>query len=137
MINWFKEEQLIIKESIKHGIDPLFVATIRRIENGGPGREYGVLSIPAPTYKEQLHITCNSVRNKIMKSALFPIALKYDRLCYTRQFIEYFQHHWAPSNVANDPNNLNKNWLLNTCSVYDRFCQLGRIGEENEKTVVV
>ena len=129
MINWETEWPLIKEEAIRCGVDPFFIATIRKVENGGLGREFGILSETATLYKDQLHDACASVRNRIIEfiAALF-ILNTYDgvrRLCYTKGFITMFSNRWAPKAAENDPDNLNANWLANALITYQEFCAKG------------
>ena len=101
------------------GVDPRFLAAIRIAENGGPGREFGVLSVPAPTYWDQLLIAANSVKNAMTrfqaaggKSPIDP----QGRL--TEAFVRSFAARWAPPGAANDPNDLNRHWVKNAAGAY-------------------
>lgn len=132
MINWNTETLKIINQSILHGVDPFFIATIRKVENGDAGKEFGVLSPGNETYDKQLQVCCATVRNRIYEY-LLGLYTKHQfsygiRICYTNQFIAYFQQKWAPIGVHNDPNNLNNNWYKNATSIYDKFNSQGKIG---------
>lgn len=133
MIDWHEEGPQIIFASMVHGVDPLFIATIRKVENGPPGKEFGVLVEGIDSYEKQLDVTCNSVRNEVIRAHPDKVfALKvfesHTRLCYTAIFIGAFQKRWCPEGVANDPDNLNKNWLGNALNIYQKFCEQGGIG---------
>lgn len=77
--------------------------TIRKVENGGVGKEFGVLSPEAMRYKD------NPVLSYLTQArwAAGTIKKRYDG------DIEKFAKRWAPVGVANDPTNLNKNWIKN------------------------
>ena len=57
---WQDEEALIRIAAAKYGLDWHLVAAIRKAENGGAGKEFGVLSVKAPTYVHSL--TCAARR---------------------------------------------------------------------------
>lgn len=121
-MKWSMEWSLIKATSEEYNVDPHFIATIRRIENGGPGRQFGVLSVPAPSYAEQLQVTCNSVRNRLVSMPGNPLRMypgpRHKVLGYTDRFIEVFASVWAPIGVPNDPHALNKNWITNCANIY-------------------
>jgi hypothetical protein len=122
---WSDEWLLIRAAAIAHGIDPFFVAAIRKAENGGPGKEFGVLTIKAPSYSEQLDGCCATVRNRMIEKPprYRPRLLKsgISRLCLTDDWIDWFGSRWAPLNVANDPDSLNRNWSDNVVRLYQRM----------------
>lgn len=108
-----KEWPLIKEAASKYGVNPYFMAAIRQAENGGPGREFGVVSVDAPTYDEQLRIACLTVAHRM---ALYP-GCAHSRQngvsIMSENFIQWFAHIWAPLGVGNDPHNLNANWPSN------------------------
>jgi hypothetical protein len=85
---------------------------LRHTENGGPGREYGVLSEPAPTYEDQLRIASHSLRNHIQR-VMGRVPIRDTRGFLTPEFLQSFSQHWAPIGAGNDLNNLNKNHATN------------------------
>jgi len=119
---WSDEWSAIRAAAMRRGIDPYFVAAIRKTENGGPGREFGIVSIPAPTFAEQLRVCCNTVLHFLQslrpKMTLFQPALGATRYAYDEAWIGAFANHYAPPNVANDPRGLNSNWLKNCLAWY-------------------
>lgn len=126
MIDWTKEWTLIVKTSIAYGVDPYFIAAIRHTENGGDGKEFGVLSKAAPTYQQQLNDCCATVRNKIIayKTEPFDFISKQGlilTIAYAADFVKYFASKWAPSDVENDPNHLNANWYPNCLKTYNQM----------------
>lgn len=110
----------ILLAATTKGVDAYFIAAIRVAENGAPGREFGVLSVPAPDYASQLRVTCNSVCSRLL--AFGGNWFDYNgRLMYQKSFVRYFATNWAPNNVANDPRHLNANWLENAWNTYLEF----------------
>lgn len=126
-MKWIDEVRFILDASVVYGVDPYFIAAIRRAENGGPGREYGVISVAAPSYEEQLDVCCKSVRNKLIKYTGNPLTLYKTRAGYGADFIGFFQSTWAPIGAENDPNGLNKNWVGNVTKIYEKFMRGGLV----------
>jgi hypothetical protein len=81
--------------------------TIRLVENGGPGREMGVLTQNAQRYRgdhaKSLELQASYAAGTIKKRYSGDLAS--------------FANQWAPIGVANDPTNLNKNWLANASKI--------------------
>lgn len=65
------EQEAIIRIARQAGVDPRLLAAVRLTENGGPGREFGVLSVPAPTYDDQERVA-RSVTSILNSSACLP-----------------------------------------------------------------
>ena len=113
------EQATITAAASRAAIDPSFLTALRRTENGGPGREFGVLSIPAPTYQDQARVAAESVRRSIGRfeatggRAVDPVSGKY-----TSEFIEFFSRRYAPVGAANDPKNLNQYHARNLIRLY-------------------
>ena len=119
--------------AFSYGVDPYFMAAIRCAEAGGPGREFGVLSVDAPDFKEQLVRAAKTVRNKLSLNAinpfmLTPTALGFRRLRYTPQFISFLARFYCPIGAENDPEGLNQNWPINVEKFYSRFVSEGLDG---------
>lgn len=122
MINWTLEDPLIQKEAAKMGLDWYFLKAIRQAENGAPGREFGVLSVPAPTYAEQLEICARTVAHRLAAFPGNPLQKNaFNRIVYTPSWIAYFAHIWAPEGVDNDPHHLNSFWCSNVIDFYKKF----------------
>ncbi len=128
-MTWQDECKLIIDAAHVAGVDPRFVAAIRKQENGASGREFGVLSVPAKGYDAQLRVTCRSVAHRlhsyyddVMDS---PLRKTKDDTVYSDDFIEYFGNIWSPVGARNDPRSLNKNWIANVRKLYARACREG------------
>ncbi len=107
----------------RYFVDPRFILAIRCAEDGGPGREFGVLSISAPTWDDQCRATCLSVLNAVIRGLDLHVNIlqalsdrcKFE---YTPSFIRLFAARWAPEDAANDPNQLNNNWARNVSLIY-------------------
>ena len=128
VINWSLELPLIKTQSGFAKVDWAFVAAIRQAENGGEGKQFGVLDGHALSYEQQLAETCASVAHRLETYPANPLqrCYRYDgksRLRYSPSFISYFASIWAPKGAGNDPTNLNLNWFKNVCNFYQSFIQ--------------
>lgn len=129
-MTWEEEVEKIERVAHSLGIDPLFVAAIRKAEGGRDGREFGVLSVPAPDYNSQLRICCNTVKNFLAAYDTNPFSVimskgAIKRLIYSGNFIASFARKWAPIGAENDPRNLNRNWFTNVTNWYSKFVAQG------------
>jgi hypothetical protein len=113
------EEELIRAAALRAAIDPRFLHALRRAENAGPGREFGVLSVPAPTYTDQARLAAESVRRNVERldakgrSAIDPATGRY-----TEEFIRFFSSRYAPIGAGNDPAGLNRSHARNLIRLY-------------------
>ena len=73
---------------------------VRVSEGGRTGREYGVLSVPAPTHEAQARIAAQSIKRRVQSPSDLPV----------------WAQRWCPVGAAND-NGTNRFWLTNmqTC----------------------
>lgn len=115
-----EEEQVkILYFACKHGVQATMLAAIRLTENGGPGREFGVLSEDAKTYDKQCDMAARSIRNNLFRFVVHNTGTwPTDNDRYSNAFLEFMQKRWAPRGVANDPDDLNKNWYANILRFY-------------------
>lgn len=114
------EQAAIFGAADQYALDPRFLAAIRLQENGGPGREYGVLSVKAPTYADQLDWAARTVVHRLTtyEQATGQSPLDPDGR-YSGAFIEYFAGIYAPVGATNDPRHLNQWWPGNVIGFYD------------------
>jgi hypothetical protein len=112
------EETVIKATAQRAGIDPDFLRAIRRVENGRPGREFGVLSVPAPTYRDQAKVAAETVRRTIGRFERTGRQAVDAAGRYTADFIRFFSNRYAPVGAANDPTNLNSHHSRNLLRVY-------------------
>ena len=120
-----EEQRIIVDTARRYGVDPAFLAAIRKTENGGPGREFGVLSVAAPTYQDQANVAAQTIANTLNRYRLNtgqePIGADGK---YTSAFTEYFSRGgpgyagYAPLGALNDLTGLNYNHLGNMLSWY-------------------
>lgn len=114
------DEAAVIRDTAAHaGVDERFLTALRRAENGGPGREFGVLSVPAPTYEDQARVAAESIRRNVERfertggAAIDPVSGQY-----TDEFIRFFSNRWAPIEADNDPRGLNRYHARNLLRIY-------------------
>ena len=114
-----EERRIIERTAERAAIDPAFLQALRRAENGGPGREFGVLSVPAPTYHEQARVAAESIRRNVERfaerggQAVDPATGRY-----TPDFIAFFSSRYAPVGVGNDPSGLNRHHARSLLRLY-------------------
>jgi len=116
------EVLLIAKAAKKHNVPAAALCALRIAENGGPGREFGVLSVSAATYEEQVDIAARSFKNhetRYTDATAFPPHTYYGR--YTEEFLRSFSARWAPNDAENDPTDLNHNHAANLIAAYELF----------------
>ena len=113
-------EQVLIRDAASRAaVDPRFLGALRRAENGGPGREFGVLSVPAPTYEDQVRLAAASIRRNVERfeatgrAAIDPVTGRY-----SEEFIRFFSNRYAPVGAANDPTGLNQHHARNLIRLY-------------------
>ena len=117
-----REEEIIRETAERAGVDVEFLTPLRKIENGGPGRELGVLSVPAPTYEAQARVAAETIRRNLQRFEATggqPIDSRTGR--YTEEFVRSFSARYAPIGAANDPTNLNRHHAPN---LIRRYAQL-------------
>lgn len=100
------------------------LAALRKVENGGPGRELGVLSVPAPTLDDQVRIAAASFRNNETRAnGTVPRVRDRTTGLYTAEFLDFFSARWAPLNAPNDPRALNRHHAGNLRKFYRQFAE--------------
>ncbi|MBI4609063.1 MAG: hypothetical protein HY726_08645 [Candidatus Rokubacteria bacterium] len=116
------EEALIQEIAQRTGVDPAFLNALRRAENGRPGREFGVLSIPAPTYENQAQVAAETIRRNAERfernggQVVDPGSGRY-----TEEFIRFFSSRYAPVGAENDPTGLNRYHARNLIRLYGQL----------------
>src|SRR5215469_13403799 len=111
MMKWRDEWELIQREALRHGLLPHFIAAIRKVEHGMPGQEFGVVSVAAPTYEDQLRACCANVKHHLLQFRGNPFfaytAPNADTvLIYGPAWIDWFAGIWAAGRERNWSNNL-------------------------------
>jgi len=136
-VEWPKIQQF----ALHYGVDPFLIQAIRRAENGGPGDEFGVESVKATTYEDQLRICCVTVMHQHQRymiaesrspvevssftlaldgalGATPPAAITLSRVVYTRGFLKSLQETYCPVGAGDDLKGLNVNWFTNVTNFY-------------------
>ncbi len=129
------DQQTIVQVARAHGVDPLALAAIRLQENGGPGREFGVLpegltSMQLAAYRARVQ-QVGSFQAQAEEAAvsLRKAEERYRDATgqspkdasgrYVPAFWTFFGARWAPVDAANDPRGLNRYWVTNVISFYE------------------
>ena len=114
---WLDEVALIRIAAAKYGVDWHFVAAIRKVEDGAPGGEFGVLGLKAPSYSAQLEVCCQAVRHRLLEHDQNHRVLQLHEtpdgmqmVTYGREFISWFAGVWAPNGASNDGGGINRGW---------------------------
>jgi len=101
--------------------------SIRKAENGAAGKEFGVLhpkagkqpgDTPEQTLRRQAGWSAATIMKNRTRHAADTKAGKTKD-----DFITYLGNRYAPKGVANDPNNLNKNWITNVGTQYKGYIE--------------
>lgn len=115
----------------RHAIDVRLLIALRQTENGAPGREFGVLSVPAATWDEQAAVAARTIRHTVSRFARNVSSFGWwddERGRYTEDFVLYFSRGgkgwegYAPLRAANDPTGLNANHYPNLSRFYAALC---------------
>jgi len=100
-----------IREDMRDELAPI-VSAIRYAENGGKGREYGILHPKVkPTYRSQAGWCAATVQKN------------YDRWIKSGSkgsFIAYLGAKYCPIGADNDPTGLNAHWVKNVTYFYKK-----------------
>ena len=101
-----------IRPELRARLAPI-VASIRYAENGGKGKEYGILHPRVkPTYRSQAGWCAATVQKN------------YDRWVKAGrkgEFIAFLGARYCPVGADNDPNGLNKHWVGNVTKFQKKF----------------
>ena len=100
-----------IRPELQDTLRPI-VAAIRYAENGGAGKEFGILNPKANTYRKQAGWCAATVQKN------------WDRWVESGRkvdFITFLGNRYCPVGAENDPNGLNKNWVKNVTQFYCEF----------------
>jgi hypothetical protein len=113
------EREMVQRIAREVGVDPDFLAAIRRSEAGRPGREFGVLSMAAPRFEDQARIAAQSIAaNRQRFEQTGGTARDPTTGRYSEEFIRFFSSRYAPIGAANDPGGLNAAHATNLLRFY-------------------
>ena len=116
-----QETAVIAHEAARTGVDPSLLSALRRTENGGVGREFGVLSVAAPDLGAQARVAANTIRNtqaRFEQAGGTVVDAASGR--YTDAFLHFFSSRYAPVGAQNDPAGLNRFHAANLIANYRR-----------------
>ena len=121
------EDADIERIAAAQGVDWRFLKALRRTEDGGSGRQFGVLSVPAPTWTDQATIAARTIRHTLGRYWENVRDDPWDeaKAGYANDFIHYFSSGGAgwpgycPLGAANDPTGLNAHHYPNLLAFYD------------------
>lgn len=88
--------------------------SIGRAENGGSGKEFGILNDRADTYRKQAGWCAATIQKNFVR-------WQHRTDSDDRNFIEFLGSRYCPVGAANDPTNLNKNWIKNVTILVDKY----------------
>lgn len=114
------EVDVIQSVATQYQVDARLLAAIRRAENGGPGKEFGILSVPAPTFYQQAVAAAQTVYNNQRRyEQQTGQSSVGDDGRVTAGYLAFLAARYAPVGASNDPTNLNVNWLGNVSTFYN------------------
>jgi hypothetical protein len=126
-----QEQQTILAVAKRKGVDPVALAAIRLAENGGAGREFGVLSVQGqPWYEARVQAVGSfQAQAEVAATSLKQAEGRYRTETgqdprsasgrYTFEFWQFFGARWAPIDAENDPRGLNRYWVDNVALLYN------------------
>jgi hypothetical protein len=101
-----------IRQPLRAKLAPI-VAAIRFAENGGPGREYGILHARVkPTYRSQAGWCAATVQKNYDR---------WQRAGSRGSFVEFLGNRYCPVGAENDPTGLNRHWVKNVTKLVERM----------------
>jgi hypothetical protein len=101
------------RNGIKFGSDDWFLLlAIRQAENGGPGRELGILSKTARTLDAQAANAACTIIKQHRRSGCKDV---------TPEYIAGLAARYCPVGARNDPAGTNKNWFKNVSYWYKKL----------------
>ena len=103
--------------------ETIILMAIRRHENGGKGRQFGVLHPYRPkTYRSQCAWCADSIkRNRIRYENKYKEKVTLGNI---EVFIRFMGRRYCPVGVKNDPKGLNKYWIPGVTSWFYKFKKL-------------
>jgi hypothetical protein len=125
------EQQTILAVAEAQRVDPIALAAIRLAENGGAGREFGVLSVQGQPWYEARVLAVGSfqAQAEVAATSLQNAETRYRAQTgrdpvsasgrYTIDFWRFFGARWAPIDAGNDPQGLNRYWVDNVALLYN------------------
>lgn len=125
------EKAQILIVARRHGIDPALLIAMRETENGGPGKEFGILDDACKTWEQQADWSARTIRHTIGRFLRNCDGDFWDDVAgaYHPDFLFYLSRGgpgydgYAPLSkpgheIENDPNHLNRHHLKNLTTYY-------------------
>lgn len=106
-MSWLEEVEHILLEARGDMGLAVGLMALRKVEWGAPGREWGVLSVPAPTYADQLKVAANSFRRREQIWHDLGRVTRAPGGLYDEGFLRAFSARWSPVGANNDPGGTN------------------------------
>ena len=117
---WADEVRVFLAAAAGDAALSCALCALRKVENGRAGRELGVLSVSAPTLRDQARVAARSFRNHEKRVA--PLVPRDPATgFYTPAFLASFSARWAPRGADNDPQDLNSHHARNLVTRYAAF----------------
>ncbi len=115
-----KEKKLIYEMALRQGIDPHVLFALRKTENGGAGLEFGIKSVEAKDYINQLNMAARSIRNSMTRFRnQFPESEIYhdgQAPKLSLKFLAFFSTRYSPPGEGG----VNVNHLPNMAKIYGK-----------------
>jgi hypothetical protein len=129
-MTWPEEVQAVDAAAARYNVDHLFPLALRIAEGRTSHYQFGILDTRARNYTERLNECCATIRNHLCSYTGNPLTRAHSatgvrRVAYSDAFITTFGHIYCPVGADNDPRGLNRNWIGNVISEYDRLLALG------------
>jgi hypothetical protein len=115
----------------KYGAEPMihhllmnpyaFTLTVRIIENGPPGYEFGAGDVKGTDLATQCASCISTLIKDTIRWHTDTLAIPGKKRADYKDFLDYFANKYAPIGANNDPNNLNRNWQPNFLLYYPRL----------------
>jgi hypothetical protein len=129
-MTWAEEVQAVDAAAARYDVDPLFVLAIRAAEGHASRYQFGILDPSAVNYTTRLNECCATIRHLLTAHPDNPLCVAHSatgvkRVAYSDNFIIWFGGIYCPVGAENDPRGLNRNWVANVTSEYDRLLAIG------------
>ena len=89
----------------------ILVNAIRKVENGGHGREYGIMDKRAST---------PDLQRRWCAATCWKNWLRWQKTDQKKPYLVFLRDRYAPIGAENDPENLNENWLPNLVAMLEK-----------------